>query len=382
MATNQRTGIIAKYAKNLGPLLQGLTGSGVSGGLGGLGGLGSSGTFGSSGASGASGGSGGFGSLPSITGITGITGIKGMPTFGSLQGITGIPALGSPASSGGYTLQVFFYFFLYGFVIFLLLLLIHYTVYPMFRFVPGGKGFIPVSTSTDYSQYWTKGTQPLITNPAPDSTVLTDPLMSYHFDKMYTLSIDICLTDLTKVSGIDRLIFYGSTNSRSLAITPNQTIPEQIASTSSASGVSMVCYVDPDTNNLLVTYFLKDGTDTLQRSSFPVQNIPLYTPFRITIVYDTNIFTVYYNGMQVSQTPLFGKSPRSLGSKHSFYANTSSNKCGYVQNLLLWNRPLLYTEITGLNVGLTPIKKFALPNTKPAGLAASCPTVNFGNLGM
>ena len=375
MATNQRTGIIAKYAKNLGPLLQGLTGSGPGGAAGGAGSFGGLGS-GPSGLSGVSG----------LSGMSGVSGTFG--SFGSMPSFPGIPALGalaSPASSGGYTLQVFFYFFLYGFVIFLLLLLIHYTVYPMFRFVPGGKGFIPVSTSTDYSQYWTKGTQPLLTNPAPDSTVLTDPLMSYHFDKMYSLSIDICLTDLTKVSGINRLIFYGSTNRfnpTSLTMTPNQSIPEQIASTSSASGVSMVCYVDPDTNNLLVTYFLKDGTDTLQRSSFPVQNIPLYTPFRITIVYDTNIFTVYYNGMKVSQTPLFGKSPRSLGSKHSFYANTSPNKCGYVQNLLLWNRPLLYTEITGLNVGLTPIKKFALPNTKPSGLPASCPTVNLGNLGM
>jgi hypothetical protein len=261
---------------------------------------------------------------------------------------------------------------LYGFVIFLLLMLVHFTLMPMFRFIPGGKGIIPIATSSDYTLYWAKGVQPI--TPAPDRTVVSDTLRTYRFVKSYTVSADICLTSLAGHSGLDRLIFFCSNEGAALPspLTPNLSLSENFATR--VNGASMICYVADNTNDLIVTYFMKSARDgsIVQRSSFPIQNIPLYTPFRITIVYDMNLFTVYFNGVQVSQTTLTQTNPRNDATNHAFYANTLSSKCGYVQTLLLWNRPLAYSEITGNTVALTPMAKFAMPPKTASVPGGSC----------
>lgn len=341
MATNQRVGIIEKYAKNIGPILQGITAS----------------TVPSSSIS----ASGKLPSLPSFSGLS-LPSLPSLPSL-SLPSLSGLGSVsGQSTTSGGYALQFFFYFFLYGFVIFLLLILVHFTIRPMFQFIPGGKGIIPIATSSDYTLYWAKGEQP--TTPAPDRTVVGDTLSGYPFVKSYTVSADICLTSLAGHSGMDRLIFYCSNDSSNLnnfSLTPNLSLSENFATR--VNGASMICYVADNTNDLIVTYFMKSASDgsIVQRSSFPIQNIPLYTPFRITVVYDINIFTVYFNGVQVSQTTLAKTNPRNDATQHAFYANTLSSKCGYVQTLLLWNRPIPYSEITGNTVALTPMTKFTMP---------------------
>jgi len=279
------------------------------------------------------------------------------------------------SSSGGYALQFFFYFFLYGLVIFLILILIHYAVYPVFQFVPGGKGVIPIVTTTDYSMYWNAGIQPI--TPAPDPAVMGDSLVNYAFENNYSVSADMCLTDLTGKSGLDRLIFYSSTTPFNPATSPLHAgaVANGIATQFSSNpvGVSMICYVDDTTNDILVTYFLKSSDGSIvQRSSFPIQNIPLYTPFRIMITYDTNIFTVYYNGLQVSQTSVGGTNPIHPGQKQVFYANTRPGKCGYVQTLMLWGRPVRQEELAGVKVGLTPITRFAMPKYTPGSGSDSC----------
>jgi hypothetical protein len=353
MATNQRVGIIAKYA-------QGIMGKPPITGVGSLPTLGSLPSLPTLGS---------LPSLPSLGSLPSLPTLGSLPSFGSL----GSASTPTTTSSGGYALEFLFYFFLYGFTIFLLLLLVHFTVRPIFQVVPGGKGILPIPTTSDYSLYWAKGIQP--TTPAPDRTVVGDSLISYPFVKVYTVSADICLTSLAGHSGLDRLIFYCSSDSSfsldTFSLTPNLSLSEQFAT--KVNGVSMICYVADDTNDLIVTYFMKSASDgsIVQRSSFPIQNIPLYTPFRVTIVYDKNMITVYFNGVQVSQTTLANTNPRNEA-RHAFYANTLSSKCGYVQTLLLWNRPLLYSEITGNTVALTPIAKFNMPPKTASVQGGSC----------
>jgi hypothetical protein len=144
-----------------------------------------------------------------------------------------------------------------------------------------------------------------------------------------------------------------------------RSLSDNIASSTQSQNVCMFCYIADDTNDLLVTYLLKNDGATRPYNSFPIQNIPLYTPFRLTIAYDTNIFTVYFNGVQVSQTSVAKTSPRETGN-HKFYSNTTPAKCGYVQTLMLWNRPVQYTELAAIPVSLTPLAKFSkLPMPQP-----------------
>ena len=357
MATNQRAGIIAKYAKEFGPILQSPFSSSTPV---------APGVF--SAGSGASSASWFLPTLPSLPSLPTLPTLPSLPTISTVTGM-------SLSSSGGYALQFFFYFFLYGLVLFLMLILVHYAVYPVFQFVPGGKGIIPITTTTDYSMYWNKGIQPITA--APDRSITADSLINYKFENQYSVSIDICLTDLTGKSGLDRLIFYSSTSPFDPTTSSLQSgaVANGIASqfSNKSTGVSMICYVDDNTNDIIVTYFLNAGDGSkVQRSSFPIQNIPLYTPLRIMIVYDTNIFTVYYNGLQVSQTSVGGTSPQNPGKNEIFYANTRTGKCGYVQTLMLWSRAVHQEELAGVKVALTPISKFAMPKFTPGSGPDTC----------
>jgi hypothetical protein len=366
MATNQRLGIISKYTKNLGPLVQGLlspvTGPGITAFPA------SSGTSWFPASSAASSAATSAASSAASSALTSPA-ASWMPSL-PLPSLSGLGT--TPSSSGGYILQVFFFFFLYGFVLFLLLLLIHFTVSPIFQFVPGGKGIIPISTTNDYTTYWKTGNQP--TTHAPDTTSVSDELKSYPFQNQYTVSVDICITDLTGRTGLDRLIFYTATSPWVLgtfSYDATRSLSDNIVS--AAPSVCMFCYIADETNDLIVTYLLKKGTTLHRYNSFPIQNIPLYTPFRLTVAYDTQIFTVYFNGVQVSQTTVANTTPRNP-EQQLFYSNTKASKCGYVQNMMLWNRSVQYTEIAALPVSLTPIAKFSttpLPQSTPTN-SGSC----------
>jgi hypothetical protein len=356
MATNQRTGIIAKYVKDFG-LVQGL--SGIP-------------TMASVPSTGLDPQKSWFSSSPGYS----TSSVSFLPQsiisgIGSSTGSTK-----SFVASGGYALEVLFYIFLYGFVLFFILLLIHFTLYPIFQFSPGSNGLIPMATSYDYTLYWVGGVQPI--SPAPDQAVVTDSLNLYNFDKLYSLSVDIYLTDLTGRTGLDRLIFYGSsdsffsTNNVSYALDSNMSLAENFAMDASLSGVNMICYIAEETNDLIITYFVKTNNGVvLQKNSIPIQNIPLFTSFRITIVHDNKMFIVYYNGLQISQTSVLNTNPRNEGAKKRFYANILDTKCGYVQTLMLWNRAISYPEIVGLPIALTGKAKFNVSATNKT-IDASC----------
>lgn len=355
MAANKRTEIIQKYTQAIGSVLPSFLGA-------------------KPGASASAGTGSFFGSTSSSgSGLFGSTSGSGSGFFGSGSG-SSFGSLGAslPTVSSGYAIQTLFYLFLYGFVIFLLLILIHFSVYPMFQFVPGSKGIIPISTTSDYIRYWASG------QPTTVAPVATDTLNTYAFTTDYTFSIDLYITDLSTCTGLQRLLFYSTDQ-------PAQTAAALTTAYTAATGTSlatkfqsfstppqMICYVDTDTNNLLVTYFLKAGSTTLQRSCFPIQNIPLYTPFRLTLIYNTNIFSVYLNGVQVSQTPVQGLTGASGNCK--FYPNTVAGKCGNLQNLLLWNRPISYTELKGVPVALASTKMFDTVDTTPTAQGAQAQT--------
>jgi len=236
----------------------------------------------------------------------------------------------------------------------------------------------------------------------PDPANLADPLRSYDFITQYSFSIDLYITDMSTSSYVDKLLFYkagqpqtsltprsstdgetglapktpactvtsssqsaGTSVSSSPSPTSNyrviKTAPiTSIEDTMAALPVSMIGYLSK-TNDVVITFFC--GKTATRYSSFPIRNVPLYTPFRVTVVVETNSFTLYLNGVQVSQT----KVPQMLlnfsdTSPQQFFPNTfkGENKCGYVQNLLIWNRPITYNEIAGVPLALTTAANFGV----------------------
>jgi hypothetical protein len=311
--------------------------------------------------------------------------------FVSSSATSAYTSVSSTASSytggdtGGYFLNTLFYFLLYSFVLFLLLILFHFTVRPVFSFVAGGKGLLQIPTGSDDKVYWNEKKQPVpdmaearapIEDPMKTGT--TDTLTSYDWLNDFTVSLDIYVRKLEGTEPNKRVIFYktyryGITGLEGATFTSENTSPFSSALEPDLKSYmngkcSMLAWLT-ETNDLVITLFTPDG----EASCRPMKNIPLNDPFRLTVVVEKKIFTVYLNGKQTFQkvTPNeitrpsdYTSSPAVPSAPERFYpppAWANNPKSIYVQNLHLWPRPISYAEVVSAQPALAKKEDFDLP---------------------
>ncbi len=295
------------------------------------------------------------------------------------------------AETGSYFMKVLFYVVFYTFIIFLVLTLIHFTITPIFRFTPGAKGYIGVPGTSDKEVYWAgQPPSPLDSAPDPDGV-----LKGFKFENNFTFSIDVFITKLPDTAAQNRLIlfktfdFNGSGRSKKITFTdeqfkslcgiaqtttnPSQDGPGPGQNTQSymSQASSMIVYLT-ETNDLVVTFFV--GPNKTIYNSRPIQNIPLNTPFRITVVVEEKLFTVYLNGKQTFQRIVSeGIRLNSVGGlktdSQRFYAPPQwaeqPKKTIYIQNLILWPRAISYSEVTSASPALATAASFGAPPDTP-----------------
>jgi hypothetical protein len=270
---------------------------------------------------------------------------------------------------GNYILKTLFYLVLYAFLLFLVLVFIHFTIQPVFRFVPGGKGYIGVPGTTDDLVTWNDKRQPVPSAAAPKES---DTLAAYPFINNFSYSVDLYVRRLTDTDRKNRLILF-KTNRRTseLAAPPSSSTLVDYMSDNS----SLIMYLT-DTNDLVVTMF--SGSVPTQYASPYVKNIPLYTPFRITVVVEDKTFSVYLNGKQtfqrVAPTPFTLNSKRAeLTGQQRFYAPPawadSPSKSVYLQNFHIWPRAITHDEVLAAQPALARAEDFDLP---PEPTGGSC----------
>lgn len=306
-----------------------------------------------------------FPSMPSMPSIPSMPSMASIPAFGTLYGSYG--SYTQPEGGSSYMMQVFFYLLLYTFIIFVICVFIHYTITPVFSFTPGDKGIIQVPGVANDSVYWNMSVQP---DPTIDVPLANDSLASYPFTNSFSFCIDLYLTNVTKASVAgNRLILYKGARRTTLPPTPptGTTMVDYMAS--STVNASMIMYLANDTNDLVVTFFSADNTGKLiQYSCSPVKNLPLYTPFRISVIVEKNSFSVYLNGKQVFQkivpgvTGIILNPNDTTGNSQRFYcappwANSPSQSI-YVQNLHIWSNPITYNQMQAAQPTLASIANF------------------------
>lgn len=272
--------------------------------------------------------------------------------------------------TGSYFLEVLFYFLAYGFVIFMVLLLVHYSVTPIFQFNPGDKGYIKLPGTGDDKVYWTNKSQP--SSLTRDETVPldTDALVNYPFDNNFTISVDLYIQKLNNTPAEKRLIFYKAKKGmRGDKLPISGTLIDSIKSI-----VSLAVYLDSE-NNLVVNVF----TNGTEKPSRPIQNIPLGVPFRLTVTVEPTVFTVYINGKQAHQRFVKEGIVNSSGTYggittedsrevfHSMPDGFTNPRMAYVQNLHVWPSVLSYSEIVAAQPALAREEDFALPPDVDAG---------------
>jgi hypothetical protein len=267
---------------------------------------------------------------------------------------------------GNYILKTLFYLVLYAFLLFLILVLVHFTIRPVFRFVPGGKGYIGVPGTTDDLVLWNEKRQPAPSASAPRES---DNLAAYPFVNNFSYSVDLYVRRLTDTDKKNRLILFKTNRRTSELPAPptNAPLPDYMANNS-----SLIMYLT-DTNDLVVTMF-SGGTPTQYASPY-VKNIPLYTPFRISVVVEDKTFTVYLNGKQtfqrVSPTPFtLNSKTAELTGQQRFYAPPawadSPSKSVFLQNFHIWPRAISYDEVVSAQPALARAEDFDLP-PEPSG---------------
>ncbi len=283
-------------------------------------------------------------------------------TAGFSQGFSGF---GSDSASG--ILKSLFYIVLIILVIFLFLLLIHYTYKPIFKFFPGAKGFIPIAANSDDMVYWADKKQPASLkdseSPKPDDTIA-----SYNFINNFSFSVDLYVGKFVDTNPNNRLVLFKTTKLDDATITsrnnngPSNTSLQEFMKDKS----SMIMYFD-DANNLIVTFYV--GTNKTPFSCRPIQNIPLYEPFRVSVVVDNKLFTVYLNGKQTFQKLVPGEITGS-GNQRFYIAPDWARqvKTVYVQNLHVWPRAISYDEVKNASPALARKEDFdILPEDNTGG---------------
>lgn len=274
-------------------------------------------------------------------------------------GTTYVASYGTP-ENGSYILNVLFYIVLYLFVLFLVLLLIHFTIYPVFIFTPGAKGLIGIPASNDSIVYWKDKKQPNSSSQVP---LAADALEPYLFQDNFSFSVDLFVRRMTDSTATTRVILYktaakkdGQGNSIPIDA-PSVTEMEDIQTLFMNKHVSMYMYLTK-TNDLGVTFY--SGTSPNVYSVREIKNIPLYTPFRVTVVVSNHNFTLYINAQQAFQRIIQKENTKGTFSLNSsnglstsdpqrFYSPPSwadqSIKTIFLQNFILWPRAISYKEV-------------------------------------
>jgi hypothetical protein len=292
----------------------------------------------------------------------------------------------SSPETGSYLMKVLFYLLFYAFVIFIILMLVHFTITPVFRFTPDAKGYIGVPGTTDSKVYWA-GTPPAALDSAPDSK---DEINAFKFENKFSFSIDIMATKLSDTDSQSRLVLFKTFDFDNSGRDSNKNMSsEQFkqlcgynpdSSTNNIQGgpsgentqsymanaSSMIIYIT-ETNDLVVTFFV--GPNGTVYNSRPIRNIPLNEPFRVTVVVEEKLFTVYLNGKQtfqriVSEGIRLNSVNGMKTDSQRFYAPPSwaeqPKKSIYIQNLILWPRMISYSEVVNASPALATADSFGV----------------------
>ena len=319
--------------------------------------------------------------------------------------------------NGNFMLKVLFYLLMYAFVLFLVMVLVNYSFTPIFKFSPGGAGILSIPAMNDSAVYWNNR----LTPPEARVPLEKDTLASYAFENNFSLSVDLYIRSLPSTASHNkRLILYKtyqygnislatSTGAGAEAQTTYGTSPISVPPVSAGilqdllkSNTSMALYLNA-TNDLIVEFYIQTRAAVAATAAVaavdavvtpyacrPIKNIPLYTPFRITVVVEDKSFSVYLNAKLTFQRTIpistnivknakatvvaaSGTESNTKSTNQRFYTPSSQYTGSeiFTQNLILWPRAISYSEVQKAQPSLASVEQFGAP-PDPSASAGNC----------
>jgi hypothetical protein len=255
----------------------------------------------------------------------------------------------------------------------ILLVIVHYTIKPIFRFKPGDPGVIGVPGTNPTSEvYWTNTVETLdLTNPRS---------FIYDMPYNYSFGIDILVTEPTVGLGQrPRILLYRANNPiTSTDFDDRSTIQTLFTST---NNFNFIVYLDGSTNDLNIsTATFKEvtqGTTTQTLSSIEtvtIPNIPVNKSIRLTVGLAEQFMEVYVNGYLVkSRTYQAGYTLPTVKGKY-IYPTPLSASPAKVKNLTLWNQilPASFYRVNGTPSATIDTTIIPSGESQPAPPSGNC----------
>jgi hypothetical protein len=247
-------------------------------------------------------------------------------------------------SSG--VLQYVYYFITLTIIILLFLVVIHFTVTPIFRTRRGGPGVIPVPGVDDVTTYWKdeKSIRTLQQNTTPIGGVFQN----------YSYMLDIQVDNPTANTGAPRVLLSRGTSpfSQPAQFKDSDTI------LTIAPNFNTIVYLDRLTNDLNVSVSLlndrSQANPQVVLANVLIPNVPVRKPIRLGVMISARVMEVYVNGYLVrSQT--YTLPVRGITGDIYPPLGAILNSTARVRNLRLWNRILSPAEFRAYGAPSTDI---------------------------
>lgn len=237
--------------------------------------------------------------------------------------------------------------------VFMILLVVHYTITPVFSFRKGDGGSISLANTSDGQLVWTK---------APPLADVSANLLKV-LPNSFTVQQDIYMDNEAALSNRKRVFFYRSMT----PVTIDTSQPEDLLRSFPESNLFM--YLSPNTNDLIVTAVTQNPrtNDLIFESTPTMLNVPIKEVIRITVVLLPQMMEVYLNGkLYGSKTfrfPLISSTAYFFSTPNAFRSSVR------VMNLQYWDRPLSSVEVKNAGPPLTDKKLYSPEEMTPAKCA-------------
>jgi hypothetical protein len=254
------------------------------------------------------------------------------PIQGAVSGVTSrlpnVSFKGSTGATGDGFGTMLFGFSMALLVIFLVLLIIHYAITPIFSFTAGDGGSFPLANTSDGELVWKEGP------PLADLSANIIRLLPHGF----TIQQDIYMDNESSLTNRKRMFLYRAMSP--VIVDPSQ--PEDLFTDYPESNLFM--YLSPNTNDLVVSAVtVKRNGDTVIESTPTMLNVPIKEVIRVTVVFLPQVLEVYLNG-KLHGTRTFRFAPKSTD---AYFFSTPDAFRGSVRvmNFKYWDRPLTAVEV-------------------------------------
>ena len=259
--------------------------------------------------------------------------------------------VGSSESTSSAPVTIVYYIGMILLVLMVILVVVQYTgIFPVFSFMDGDGGYIPIMRTNDAQLVWTNG--PVAADLSGNVTKI--------LPCSFTIQQDIYIENETVIGSKRRVFFYRSKT----PIVPQGTTDDLISSYPESN---LLMYLLPNTNDLVVSAITKDKEGRLYLESAPtVLNVPIRQPFRLTVVFLPQVLEVYMNG-KLFGTKTFRYQPQ-LTTNYFWGPPEQFRNTVRVMNFSYWDRPLMAMEVPKTPPAIPDTSKF-----NPSGLpTASC----------